>query len=132
MKTIKKMILSIMMMISFYGCEKEKPIAYSSSLIGEWEWFISCGGFAGCSTPQSSNTSMRLAFTLDSNYYRYINGTLESSSRFYTHKTVSQDNRDTTDIIQMGSLVEKYFIHRDTLELSAVTYNAGSAWKRFK
>jgi len=129
---MKKMIFFIMMMISSYGCEKEKPIAYSSSLIGEWEWFISCGGVAGCSTPLSSNTSMKLAFTPDSTYNRYINDTLESSGRFYTHITVSQDNHDTTDIIQMGSLVEKYFIYCDTLLLSAINYNAGSAWKRIK
>ena len=129
---MKKLILSFLMVFTICGCEKEQSIKYSSSLIGEWSWFIFCGGVAGCSTPQSTNTSMRLIFALDSNYYRYRNDTLVSSSRFYVHKIVSTDNRDTTDIIKMGSLVEKYFIHYDTLELSAISYNAGSAWKRIK
>jgi len=130
---MKKVFLYfIIFLTTSVGCEKEKSPVYSSSLIGKWSWLISCGGFAGCSTPQSTGVTMTLVFSQDSTWFRYLNDTLEATGRFYTYKTVTANNLNTNDIIQMGSIVEKYIIHNDTLDLEAIDYLLGSGWKRIK
>jgi hypothetical protein len=130
---MKKNFISLLIVISFYGCEKEKPIEYSSSLIGEWEWLISCGGVAGCWSPFTSHYTMKYVFTIDSVFEYYKNDTLRSSNRFYTYIQVSEDLKDTSNIINLGSSTAKYIIYQDTLNLLSLNFfNAGSAFKRIK
>lgn len=130
---MKKLIFSLLIIASCYGCEKEKSIVYSSSLIGEWSWFISCGGVAGCWTPITSHYTITLVFTADSIYNFYQNDTLRSSNMFHTYTIISEDLKDTSNVINLGSTGEKYTIYRDTLSLISLNFfNAGSAYKRIK
>jgi hypothetical protein len=122
----------ILIMFIEYGCEKKEPVSYSTSLVGEWSWLITCGGFAGCTTPATSNLTMRLVFTEDSLFYDYVNDTLRLSGRYFTYDSVGPF-QDHLDIIKMGkTLQQAYQIHNDTLELTSVVFYAGSTWKRIR
>jgi hypothetical protein len=112
------------------GCEKDKPLEYSSSLIGEWSWLISCGDWS-CSTPASTNSTMKLVFTEDSLYFRYYNDTLQSSGRFYTRFVINY-NIETINLIRMNTQENSFIIKRDTLYLTALKYIVSSEWKRIK
>lgn len=129
---MKRVVFMLLVAAFFSACEKEKPLVYSSSLIGEWEWFISCGGVRGCWYPTSQNT-MKYVFTADSIFEMYINDTLRSSNRFFTRTQVSEDLIHSTKIINLGTSSWVYIIRQDTLNLFDLDiFNAGSAFKRIK
>ena len=130
-----KKIISLVIIIAFCcGCEKEKPVVYSTSLIGEWTWLMSCGGFTGgCTTPKSSNQKITLVFTIDSIYNFYLNDTLRESITFHTYKSISPDFMDTVNVIKFGFSNQIYSINRDTLYLDDSNIDGfSSSYKRFR
>lgn len=128
---MKKLIFLLLIIAFGYGCEKDNPIIYSSSLIGKWSWLISCGGFAGCSTPESSHTSMNLVFTVDSIYNVYQHDSLIISSRFHVYKVVSADTRDTLNVLKYDQGSQSFSVRNDTLQMNALGVFS-STYKRIR
>ena len=128
---MKRLLFSISIIISVYGCEKDDQVSYSSSLIGEWSWFISSGGIIGVVIPDGVNT-VNLLFTPDSILYTYRNDTIYSFDPFHTYRKVLENGSDTIDVISIGSVVQKYFIFQDTLVLEHISAPMGSGYVRIK
>jgi len=128
---MKKLLFLILIIISVYGCEKDDQVSYSSSLIGEWSWFISSGGIVGVVIPDGVNT-VNLLFTPDSLLYTYRNDTIYSYNTFHTYKKVEDNGLDTIDVISIGSVIQKYFIFQDTLVLEHINAPMGSGYVRIK
>jgi hypothetical protein len=113
---MKKIMFFLAIMLSYYGCKKDVSFISSSSLIGEWSWISTCGGITGiCYTPKSTNQRINLVFTADSIYKSFINDTLKSSGNFHVYKSIAPDTKDTSTIVQYGSIGELFLIIRDTL-----------------
>ena len=114
------------------GCKKVNSTGSSSSLIGEWSWVSTCGGFAGtCYYPQQTKESVSLVYTMDSIYNYYQNDTLKYSTRFSTYKLLSKEGKDSVNFIKYdsgGSM--NYSIFHDTLGIS--NYIFSSIYKRIK
>jgi hypothetical protein len=128
---MKKTIVFLLIIVSVYGCKKDNSFD-SSGLIGEWSWLVSCGGFAGCSTPKNTNSNTNLVFTIDSMYYVYRNGTLTGSSRFHVSKYISADNKIITDVLIYDSGRDDFSIKHDTLTLNSFDGIFRSSYKRIK
>jgi len=126
---MKKILFFLIIFIFFNGCKKDNSLNYSSSLIGEWSWLRTCGGFVGCIGPEDEHSTNSIVFTTDSICNCYQNDTLRSSTRFHTHKLFSIDGKDSVNVIiydSDGSL--NFSITHDTLGL----YNSifSSIYKR--
>jgi hypothetical protein len=128
---MKKIIFLLMVIASCFGCKKDNSYTFSSSLMGKWSWFISCGGVVGCLTPEIEHVTINLVFTSDSIYNLYQNDTLRFSTNFHTYKTISEDGINTTNIIKYDSGgQQEYSITHDTLSIG--NNIIGSAYKRIK
>jgi hypothetical protein len=114
------------------GCEKEKSLTYSSSLIGEWSWFRTCGGFVGCVTPEVEHTTIRLIFTSDSTYSILQNDSLILLKKFHTYKLISSEGKDTSNVLYYDSTIQVYSIYNDTLFMSDLGNIFSSGYKRLK
>jgi lipid-A-disaccharide synthase-like uncharacterized protein len=114
-----KLLFSILFIVQFLSCKKDNNYVFSSSLIGEWSWFSTCGGFLSkCYTPISTNKKINLVFTVDSIYNEYMNDTLNSSNRYHTFKIISADGKKITNILKYDSGYQVVFsIIHDTLDL---------------
>jgi hypothetical protein len=113
---MKKIIFILVIIASCIGCRKEDSFISSTGLIGEWSWISTCGGIAEiCYTPKSTNQRIDLVLSVDSMYKSIINDTLKDSGRFHVYKFVSDDLKDTSNILQYGSASEMYLIIHDTL-----------------
>jgi hypothetical protein len=129
---MKKVLFFLIIFVSCNGCEKEKQINSSLSIIGEWEWLSTCGGFSGqCSTPQTSNSTEKLVFTVDSMYYQYQNNSLVNSNRFHIAIKIPEPN-DTIKILQINNTYQAFAIFHDTLSMSFIGADFGSSYKRIK
>jgi hypothetical protein len=110
---MKKLIILLLMIVSFYGCEK-KYIVGSPDIIGKWSWINYCGGISyHCYTPESTNLKINIVFTADSIYNYYQNDTLTESTRFHTYKLDSFEPSDnqpySTYIIKWDSGMQGIF-----------------------
>src|ERR1035437_6034150 len=115
---MKKIIFLLMVIASCFGCKKDNSYTFSSSLMGKWSWFSSCGGVVGCLTPEIEHVTINLVFTSDSIYNLYQNDTLRFSSIFHTYKSISADGKYTTYTIKYDSGGWGIFsITHDTLSL---------------
>jgi hypothetical protein len=86
---MKKLLVLLLMIVSFCGCEKHY-IDGRPSIIGKWSWINTCGGFSyRCDTPESTNNKINIVFTDDSIYHYYQNDTLTESTRFHTYEITS-------------------------------------------
>jgi hypothetical protein len=47
------LMVLILLFLPIISCKKDKSLDFSSTIIGEWSWIRTCGGFVGCLTPQS-------------------------------------------------------------------------------
>lgn len=136
---MKKTIFLIVIIALAYACEKinssekvtisEKTDSteVSSSLIGKWTWFSTCGGMgdwpATCYTPDSTKTTKYLVFTQDSTYKYFYNDTLRCSSPFHTYCEVINEGLDTLYFIDYDSIItgpDWYIISHDTLTMRNV------------
>ena len=129
---MKRVIFLLIVFLSCYGCEKDNSYIYSTSLFGKWSWFITCGGFAGCVTPEAEHTTIDLVFTPDSIYSIFQNDTLVTSGKFRTYKLVSANGKDTSNILNYNSIAQIYSIYHDTLSLSDPGNIIGSGYKRIR
>jgi hypothetical protein len=128
---MKKLFFALLMIVFFYGCEKDNSDNYSTSLIGKWSWIISCGGFAGCSTPESTHTRNDLVFTADSIYSAYQNDSLIHSCRFHVWQSISRETNDTINILGSEYGNQTFSIKNDTLRLETLGIFT-STYKRIK
>jgi hypothetical protein len=129
---MKKVLFLWIIFVSCNGCEKEKQISSSLGIIGEWEWLSTCGGFTGlCSTPQTSNSTEKLVFTVDSMYYQYHNKAIVNSYRFHIVIKIPEPN-DTIKILQINNTYQAFAIFHDTLSMSYIGADFGSLYKRIK
>jgi hypothetical protein len=130
-----KTIIFLLVIIAFcYGCKKENPVTYSSSLIGEWSWVSTCGGFAGtCFYPQQTRESISLVYTVDSIYNYYLNDTLRTSCRFHVNRLIYTNPNDTTNVIKYDTgSTEEFLIYHDTLSLTVNGADISSYYKRVR
>jgi hypothetical protein len=122
-------------MISLIGCEKQKQDEPTYSLIGEWTWISSCGGFSyHCISPESSNHTVKITFSTDSLYNVYQDGILIQSEKFQTLILPPADMPGTPNVIKYGqNIITHFAITHDTLSLNDV-YADGflSLYKRAK
>jgi hypothetical protein len=131
MKAIK--LLGLILIISILiGCEKDKQYVYSSNLIGEWAWVSTCGGFSGlCSTPETTNLTVKLVYSADSMYYEYQNNSIISSYQFHFKSQISEGG-DTLKFIQTANGTQAYSINDNALYISFVGADFWSTYKRIK
>lgn len=118
---MKKITLLLIIIIFATACEKQKTDEYSNSLIGEWKWISSCGGISySCSTPESSNRNIKIAFTADSSFITYQDNIVIQSTRFSTYISPTSDKPGIPDVIKYGGFIETFFsIYHDTLALNS-------------
>lgn len=115
---MKKLLSLLAIIIICYSCEKDKPYN-SMNLTGNWSWIISCGGFAGCSTPESSHVNINLVFTADSICKVYRNGSLSSSYSYKVYKTISAETNETVNILEYNDMSQEFTVKNDTLRLNS-------------
>src|SRR5664280_17704 len=112
-----KSIIFLMIVIPLcFGCKKKNSTGSSSSLIGEWSWVSTCGGFAGtCYYPQQTKESVSLVYTMDSIYNYYLNDTLRTSCRFHVNRLIYTNPNDTINVIKYDTgSSEEFLIYHDT------------------
>ena len=134
---MKKTIFLLVIIAFAFGCEKinsSKKDTFtqktdstdvSSSLIGKWSWFSTCGlgNDKLCYTPESTNCTQYLVFTHDSIYNYFKNDTLRGSSPFHTYREASQYDPFYVYIIDYDSIIAApyyYSISHDTLTMSNI------------
>jgi hypothetical protein len=129
---MNKSILFLLALAIICSCEKEKQYVYSSNLIGEWAWVSTCGGFSGlCSTPETSNLTVKHVYSADSMYYEYENNSLISSYRYHLKSQISEGG-DTLKFIQTANGTQAYSINDNALYISFVGADFWSTYKRIK
>ena len=129
---MKKSIFLLIIILFCCECKKDNLCYYSSSIIGEWSWLSTCGGFSGlCSTPQTLNSTAKLVFTVDSMYYQYQNNSLVSSYKFHIVIQMPEPG-DTIRILQINNTYQNFAIIHDTLSLSYFGADFWSSYKRNK
>jgi hypothetical protein len=116
---MKKLISLLAIILICYGCEKD-PTDNSMNLTGNWSWIISCGGFAGCSTPESSHVNINLVFTTDSICKAYRNGSLTSSYDYKVYKTISAETQKPMNILEYNDMSQEFTLKNDTLRLHSL------------
>jgi hypothetical protein len=128
---VKKIVFLLVVIVFCIGCKKDNTVNYSSSLIGEWSWIATCGGFAGtCYYPQQTKESVSLVYTVDSIYNYYLNDTLRTSCRFHVNRLIYTNPNDTTNVIKYDTgNSEVFLIYHDTLSL---TVNGADIWSYYK
>jgi hypothetical protein len=103
------------------GCGKKstKP-ACSHSIVGQWSWVESYGGFAGERlTPQSEGYTKKQVFGRDSTFLEYRNDSLIFSAKYsISRKPVW--NSDTALVLEISGFHDQIigFAGKDTLELT--------------
>jgi hypothetical protein len=117
---MKKLVFLLIIILFCNACEKDNSTNYSASLIGKWSWLVSCGGFAGCSTPKSTHTTMNLVFTVDSIYNVYQHDSLIVSSRFHVYKLISTDTKDTLNVLSYDQESRTFSVKNDTLQMNSL------------
>ena len=117
-----------------FGCKKVNSTGSSSSLIGEWSWVSTCGGFAGtCYYPQQTKESVSLVYTMDSIYNYYLNDTLRTSCRFHVNRLIYTNPNDTINVIKYDTgSSEEFLIYHDTLSLTVNGADISSYYKRVR
>lgn len=129
---MNRYILFLLALAIICSCEKEKQDDSSSNLIGEWVWVSTCGGFTGqCSTPETTNLTVKIVYSTDSMYYEYQNKTLISSLPFHIKTQITEDG-GTIKFIQIEDRTQTYSINGGTLSLSYVGAEFWSTYKRIK
>ena len=128
---MKKLLLIILVSITFFGCKKDNSFNYSSSLTGKWSWLRSCGGFVGCVGPEIEHVTINVVFTSDSIYNYFQNDTLKYSTRFSTYRLLSKEGKDSANFIKYDSGgTFNYSISHDTLGMGNSII--GSIYRRIK
>jgi len=130
-----KSIIFLMIVIPLcFGCKKVNSTGSSSSLIGEWSWVSTCGGFAGtCYYPQQTKESVSLVYTMDSIYNYYLNDTLRTSCRFHVNRLIYTNPNDTINVIKYDTgSSEEFLIYHDTLSLTVNGADISSYYKRVR
>jgi hypothetical protein len=127
---MKKLVLLIAIFIILLSCKKENQIVvYSSSIIGEWNWLSTCGGFSGlCGTPKTTNSTSKLVFNLDSAYFEFWNDSLVSSYKFFVLDTPADYHTFGRLLINNKNYL--YTIFHDTLNFMADGSEFSSMYNR--
>jgi hypothetical protein len=128
------LIFSLIMVIVGFGCKKTEIQHFSSSIIGEWTWVSTCGGFTGfCATPKSINDKVNLVFTADSILNYYQADTLRATSRFHIYRIIYADNpNDTMNILQNDGRNQYFTLSGNILYLTYEGADFGSDYKRVR
>lgn len=106
--------------VTFFGagCEKDKLDYYRASIIGQWEWLYTSGGFAGTVYPKEDE-KVTWEFTEDSIAIRRVNNKIILQTDF----SISKDTININDL-ENGSFL--FSIKHDTLILNQYTVGVPS------
>jgi hypothetical protein len=133
---MKKLLVALLIIVSFYGCEKNY-VDVSPSIIGKWSWVSTCGGFAfQCIYADSTPQKIKLIITADSIYKFYQNDTLIVNFKFHTYELTGYrpDNSVQTYLMKWDSIGEAMlFLNHDQLTIGDGSLD-GYSWqyKRIK
>lgn len=114
MKSIHLKISFVFLVLCFIGagCEKEKIDYDPHSMIGQWKWIYTWGGFAGITFPEEGQTVI-LELTKDSILIVRDNGKITFETHFKVDGDTLKYNRGT-------DLEYKIKISDDTLALTFI------------
>jgi len=111
-----------MFIFLLFSCEDD--LSTPTDLIGEWDWIISTGGIGGFSyTPESTGNRIKLEFTSDSIFRRYVNDTLNIESRFNIIDT-SLYNEPVKIIVYERIAIRQYYELKKSDTLLLVDFGA--------
>ena len=136
------------MPLFFLACEKEEE-EESDSIIGEWLWLKSTGGYSGHEvlTPSSTGETKLMRFYMDNTVNIYVNDSLVGTSKYFLTKEESILMHEEFDFVtistevyvtEQDTMIElslRYIkrVYNDTLSLSADVYDGwGHLYKRKK
>jgi hypothetical protein len=109
MKIVKIIITILLFGLVIYSCKKEKvfnpepQIEYS--IIGEWIWKLSCGGFGGdCFTPENTGNTLSITFTQDDSVIIVANSDTVIEANYLVRKGKGENyiTSDEKDIIYIN------------------------------
>jgi hypothetical protein len=116
---MKAIVLSLMVMLSLAGCQKEEDAVTGTGLVGKWEWVSTTGGILGVhQTPQKLGYTYWIAYTQDSLYNVYDkNNLLVASNPFTLIKANSIFDNKEHVMIQSYSMRTSFEVRHDSLFL---------------
>jgi hypothetical protein len=127
-----KLLFFAIMCLIFESCTKENIVDtriyvdIPQTLIGNWNWLSTSGGFAGSlSTPKTTGETRRVEFDDNSNFRYYVNDILKSDHTFKIEKSKSITGDDNALIAYnlLGSRQSIIFQGPDTLILFDECYD---------
>ena len=133
---MKNLIIFIAISLVALSC-KSNPIDSNGgqSIVGEWVWIQSSGGYAGNTIRPAANTKFVLRFTSDSSYAEIRNDTVLLTSRYSIHlgQTIFQSDLMPVISFQNSSIPMKviFKLSNDSLHLADNHYDGyGSLYIR--
>jgi hypothetical protein len=97
------LVLLVLSSVILASCEKEEDLYALNptlTIVGNWEWQSSCGGFAGtCYTPASTDSYSTIEFTADSVVNVYLYDSLTLQSKFSIVHEVSTITGDSAALL---------------------------------
>lgn len=120
------LLMTVCTLCSVSSCNKEK-MPTSNSIVGEWRWVKSVGGFAGATlTPKTEGRSQKWVFNADSTCKFYSRDTIALSGKFSIKRNYKTSAGETLDLLRTGSWTESALtIRNDTLFLREIFISDG-------
>ncbi|MBC7915630.1 MAG: hypothetical protein H7Y07_16090 [Pyrinomonadaceae bacterium] len=124
MKSALLKISFVLLILCFMGagCDKDKIDFNTHSIIGQWKWEYTLGGFVGTTYPEEGKTVI-LEFTKDSMLIERENGKI-------TFETQFKVDGDTLKYDRGIDLEYKIKISNDTLALTFIEFGLNPFYKR--
>jgi hypothetical protein len=101
-----RIVLPIFFIVTFLSCKKdnENDLQKLNTVVGEWTWINSCGGFTGTDmqTPTSSNSTKRIIFKDNSEFIMLENGDTIHKTTYFTSREKSILFQDTFNFVTVN------------------------------
>jgi len=98
-------ILIVFFSVLLIGCESNPTNEgkINSSIIGDWLWKSTSGGFAGTTTTPTNGNVHILKITIDSNFIEIRNDTITFTDKFSTRQYVFDDSLQSYLLIDFAT-----------------------------
>jgi hypothetical protein len=98
--------ISIIVILTFISCKKDSEIIIPkpNTLIGEWSWIVSYGGFTGSEvqTPASTNKSRKISFKLNGSFIMIENSDTVQNTTYFTRSEESILNHNIYNFVTVN------------------------------
>jgi hypothetical protein len=102
---MKKIGFLVLMLIGILisSCNKDDSVV-SNSIVGEWLWTKSYGGFSGADlqTPESSGVNKKMIFLVDGSFYMVENSDTVFQTNYFTSREKSILFHDTFNFVTVN------------------------------